>query len=226
MSALTNPVCRLNGFGTRRAGDSPTTASCDSHERWNGPSSNRMHRASNRGDVKRIGGGQSAMPTPVRRPSAYVIEPQAEDGVTSPFSSPITSRRRAGARYAGLRETIGRSGYWPILQRPRRRWMVMKSAKPADSGELGHRFRCERYGRSCLRRHRLEVFGHKVRRLRRRGSHDLLRPRCTFVCFSVPSVSTRRVRQRRFQGRRCSVSCRPGPPGPPGPPWFSQPTCR
>ena len=48
-------------------------------------------------------------------------------------------------------------------------------ARPADSGELGHRFRCERYGRSCLRRHRLEVLRHNARRLRRRGPYDLLR---------------------------------------------------
>ena len=116
------------------------------------------------------------MPPRLCRPCAQAIEPQAMNNCAmSWLSSLTTSRRRAGARYVGLGETIGQSGHWPNLQRQHRRRMVIRSAKPADSGELGHRFRCERYGRSCLRRHRLEVLRHNARHLRRRGPYDLLR---------------------------------------------------
>ena len=94
MSALTNPVCRLTGFGTHPAGDRPTTAPCETYERERSvikPNASDFKQRRPEAYRWRAANGIQAMPTRVPRPSAYVFEPQVANGVTSPFSSPAPS---------------------------------------------------------------------------------------------------------------------------------------
>lgn len=92
MSALTNPVCRLTGFGTLSAGDRPTTAPCETYERErsvikpNAPDFKQRRREAYRW---RAANGMQAMSTRVPRPSAYAFEPQVADGVRAAGGSEL-----------------------------------------------------------------------------------------------------------------------------------------